>query len=241
MISPDTITSAAPAASPRAKPSLPSKVKTQAAPASKPAARAAAPRRRQGNKRSEATITGILEAADRVILESGAERISILDVCVAAGISRGTFYRYFASQEELIDAISRHKREIFHVLLAQEVGPCTDPDKRFETLIAHLDGYLETCNSRRLLLVAPEFALKFFKSIFHDSVIRFQDLLAPVFDAWDQRLGGRLDRELICELIIRFTLSEHLVDSASDRKSMPRRIGRMIDALRFGGVARTRR
>lgn len=201
----------------------------------------ATPKRRQSNKRSEATIGNILGAADEIILASGAERISILDVCAKAGISRGTFYRYFASQQELLDAISRHKRENFHKVLVQVITPISDPDQRFEALIAYLDEYLETCNSRRLLLVAPEFAMKFFQRIFHDSVVRFQDLLAPVFDAWDERMGARLDRELVCELIIRFMLSEHLIGGASDRKTLPRRITRLIEALRFGGAVRVRR
>jgi AcrR family transcriptional regulator len=200
----------------------------------------AAPRRRRGNKRSGETIESIFVATETVILQTGTERISILDVCNTAGVSRGTFYRYFSSQEELLDAFSRHQRESFHRSLAEMLAPYTDPDA-----LRQANQLPRRLPDRRQL--APHAGgcagvrIELFKRIFHDSVVRFQDLLAPVFDAWDERLGVKLDRELICDLIIRFVMSEHLVGADAERRAMPRRIGRLVDALRFGGVTRIRR
>ncbi len=210
-------------------------------PAAAPPPLAAPARKRRSNKRSEQTIENIMAAAEEIVLESGAERISILDVCVAAGVSRGTFYRYFASQEELLDAFSRHKRERFHLALIAAAGHIHDPDERFAAVIRYLVHYLEHGKARRLLVVAPEFALGFFKRIFHDAVVRFQDVLGVVFDAWDERLGIKLDRELICELLIRYVLSEQLVPGDSDRKALPRRVARMVEAIAFGTAPRARR
>lgn len=198
-------------------------------------------KRSRSNKRSELTIANILAVTENIVLESGAERISILDVCRAADVSRGTFYRYFASQEELLDAFSRHKRERFHIALAEAVEAYQDPDERFAALIRYLDHYLEHGRARRLLVVAPEYALGFFRRIFHDSVVRFQDVLAVVFDAWEARLGVKLDRELVCELLIRYVLSEQLVPGDTDRKALPRRIARMVESLLVGSSSRARR
>lgn len=197
--------------------------------------------RRRGNRRSERTIEKILACTEAIVLESGAKRISILDVCRAAGISRGTFYRYFASQDELLDSFSRHKRERFHRALQTLVAQHTEADARFASIIAFLDNYLQSSNARRLLEAAPEYALGFFKRIFHDSVVRFQDALGIVFESWERQLGVRLDRELVAEMLIRYVLSELLVPSDGDRKAIPRRIGRMVDALLTGAPARTRR
>ena len=191
-------------------------------------------RRGRSNRRSEQTIANILMVTENIVLKSGAERISILDVCREAGISRGTFYRYFASQDELLDAFARHKREQFHVTLAEAVQPYQDPDERFDALIRYLDHYLEHGRARRLLVAAPEYALGFFRRIFHDSVVRFQDVLGSVFDAWEARFGVKVDRELVCELLIRYVLSEQLVPGDADRKTLPRRIGRMVEALATG-------
>jgi AcrR family transcriptional regulator len=198
-------------------------------------------RRVRSNKRSEITIANILVATENIVLESGAERISILDVCRAADVSRGTFYRYFASQDELLDAFSRHKRERFHMALAEAVESYEDPDERFAALIRYLDHYLEHGRARRLLVVAPEYALGFFRRIFHDSVVRFQDVLEIVFDAWEARLGVKLDRELVCEMLIRYVLSEQMVPSDSDRKTLPRRVARMVESLTTGTSSRSRR
>ena len=198
-------------------------------------------KRSRSNRRSEQTIANILAVTETIVLESGAERISILDVCRAANVSRGTFYRYFASQDELLDAFSRHKRERFHVALAEAVESYQDPDERFAALIRYLDYYLEHGRARRLLVVAPEYALGFFRRIFYDSVVRFQDVLAVVFDAWEARLGVKLDRELVCELLIRYVLSEQLVPGDTDRKALPRRIARMVESLTAGTSSRARR
>jgi AcrR family transcriptional regulator len=198
-------------------------------------------RRKRRNRRSEETIDNILVATEQIVLESGAERISILDVCKSAGVSRGTFYRYFSSQDELLDAFSRHKRDRFHRALVEAVGPFDDPDERFEALIGYLENYLEHGKARRLLVVAPDYALGFFKRIFHDSIVRFEDVLGPVFDTWDDRLGSKIDRELVCEMLIRYVMSEQLVPGTNDRRSLPRRVARMVTALMGAGVTRARR
>lgn len=193
------------------------------------------------NRRSEETIANILVATEEVVLRSGAERISILDVCEVAGVSRGTFYRYFSSQEDLLDTFSRHKRDSFHRSLTLALGDLTDPDARLNALIAYLDDYLEQSRARRLLVVAPDYALGFFRRIFHDSIVRFQDLLDIVFDEWDSRLGVRLDRELICEMIIRYVLSEILVPESAGRRLLPVRVKKLVTALAIGSTSRNRR
>jgi AcrR family transcriptional regulator len=190
------------------------------------------------NKRSGDTIAKILATTEEIILQSGAERISILDVCHDSGISRGTFYRYFSSQDDLLDAFSRHKRDQFHARLIELTAASQDPDERFQAVLGFIDDYLERSRARRLLLVAPEYATRWFQRIFHDSVHRFQDVLAPVFDAWEERRGIVLDRELIGELMVRFILSEVLVPSGADRRNLMRRMERFVVMLLSGRVAR---
>lgn len=195
------------------------------------------PRAQGRNKRSDETIRQILVAAEQVILESGVERVAILDVCEVAGLSRGTFYRYFKSQDELLDAFSAHKRERFHMALHAATAPYLVPDERFKALIAYLDNYLKHSKARRLLEVAPDFAFGFFKRIFHDSIDRFQEVLGIVFDAWDARLGARLDRELVCEMLIRYVLSELLVPRKGDRRALLASVAGMTAAIAGQTVA----
>ncbi|MCY1212103.1 hypothetical protein D3C81_1889440 [compost metagenome] len=90
-------------------------------------------------------------------------------------------------------------------------------------------------------MVAPEYALGFFRRIFHDSIVRFQDLLGIVFDEWDARLGVKLDRELVCEMVIRYVLSEILVPEGSGRRLLPVRVRKLVAALTIGSTSRSRR
>jgi AcrR family transcriptional regulator len=201
------------------------------------AATSAAPAPPGRNKRSEETIKQIFAAAEQVILESGVERVAIQDVCEVAGLSRGTFYRYFSSQDELLDAFSKHKRARFHLALTAATAPYLVPEERFTALIAYLDNYLKHSKARRLLEVAPEFAFGFFQRIFHDSLERFQDVLGIVFDSWDARLGVKLDRALICEMLIRYVLSELLVPREGDRRALLASIAHMTAAIAGAGTS----
>lgn len=234
-----------PAAAPKKKVAVPAKkarVVGKAAAETLNGANGAAPVSKvKPNRRSEETISNILAATEEVVLQSGADRISILDVCKVAGISRGTFYRYFSSQEDLLDTFSRHKRDSFHVSLTAALGDIQDPEARLNGLFVYLDNYLEQSRARRLLVVAPDYALGFFRRIFHDSIVRFQDVLNIVFDDWDEKLGVRLDRELICEMIIRYVLSEILVPESASRRLLPVRVKKLTAALIMGSTSRTRR
>ncbi len=186
------------------------------------------------NRRSEETIATILAATEDIILRSGSDRVSILEVCEKAEVSRGTFYRYFSSQGDLLDAFSRHKRDNFHSALLVAAQVTDDPDRRFRAVVAYLEAYLESGQARRLLKVAPEYALGFFQRIFHDSVLRLQDVLAIVFDAWDARMGIRIDRELVCEMMIRYVLSEQLAPRGPTQRERSSR----IESLFLGLVSR---
>jgi hypothetical protein len=90
-------------------------------------------------------------------------------------------------------------------------------------------------------VVAPDYALGFFRRIFHDSIVRFQDLLGIVFDEWDARLGIKIDRELVCEMIIRYVLSEVLVPEGVSRRLLPVRVRKLVVALTVGSTSRSRR
>ena len=48
----------------------------------------------------------ILTAAERCFLRKGFRGASISDICAAAGISPGHLYHYFASKEEVVDAMA---------------------------------------------------------------------------------------------------------------------------------------
>jgi AcrR family transcriptional regulator len=49
----------------------------------------------------------LIDCAQRLFLERGYERTTINDVIAATGLSKGAFYHYFASKEDLLEAIAQ--------------------------------------------------------------------------------------------------------------------------------------
>lgn len=52
--------------------------------------------------RSERTRAAIREAANRLFLAHGVDHTTVDEICVAAGVSKGTFYLYFHRKEDLL-------------------------------------------------------------------------------------------------------------------------------------------
>jgi AcrR family transcriptional regulator len=58
-------------------------------------------------RRREQVLEGLLTAAGALLAERGLAQVSVEQILLAAGISRGTFYGYFGSKAELAAAILR--------------------------------------------------------------------------------------------------------------------------------------
>jgi len=68
--------------------------------------------RRPAERRTE-----LLDAAERLFSERGLDATTVADIAKAAGVAKGSFYGYFASRDELIDALNaRLGDDLFGVL-----------------------------------------------------------------------------------------------------------------------------
>ena len=87
-------------------------------------------RTRVGQERSNRTRLRILEAAMRVFAEKGPDAPVIQDFIIAAGMSRGTFYNYFNSIEELLIATSKQLEDDLIVSIQAEIESMPSPVER---------------------------------------------------------------------------------------------------------------
>lgn len=71
-------------------------------------ARAAAAEQRRAKTRER-----LLDAAAAVIADKGPDATSVEDIVAAAGVSRGTFYNYFPTTDELIHALNTRSADAF--------------------------------------------------------------------------------------------------------------------------------
>ena len=68
--------------------------------------------RRPAERRAE-----LLDAAEHLFAGRGVADVTVADIAAAAGVSKGSFYGYFASKEELVAALNeRFGNELFAVL-----------------------------------------------------------------------------------------------------------------------------
>ncbi|NNC38700.1 MAG: TetR/AcrR family transcriptional regulator [Hyphomonadaceae bacterium] len=182
--------------------------------------------------RSERTVQDILNATFAVLMEKGTDSLSIRAVCDKAGISRGTLYRYFASKEALIEAATLHLRNQTDKRVADAVDHLDDPKKRFEAFLDYTLENIESAESRRLLRTEPAFLLNYFRENFDHFKKRIDRALGPVYDSWDERLDGKLDRDLVSELFVRYALSETLIPTSTNSEDLPQRVRKMLKLLR---------
>jgi AcrR family transcriptional regulator len=82
----------------------------------------------------EAVRDRLLEATRRCLTRKGYEGTTVRDIATEAGVAIGTLYNYFASKEDLIEALSEH---VLGADLAQ-LGADTDP----EALVALLRDFV---------------------------------------------------------------------------------------------------
>ena len=84
-----------------------------------------------GRRRRAATETKIIRVAIQIFAERGPDTPVIEDFIKAAGIARGTFYNYFKSTEELLQATSEWLREGLITLIDNEIKSLKSPAIRF--------------------------------------------------------------------------------------------------------------
>lgn len=73
-------------------------------------------------RRAAETRAEIVEAAIRLFIEQGFDATSMSDVAAAAGVSRRTVYRYFATKDDIVFEAPRRWLEVFDAVL-EDRGP----------------------------------------------------------------------------------------------------------------------
>ena len=99
----------------------------------------------------------ILDAARRLVLGTGARKLSLSDVATLAGVSRPTIYRYFASKEDLIDALGTQERRRFEAAMERAMSAVSGV-ARLEAAVDVVAKFVEDQPPGRQLDLEPGFA-----------------------------------------------------------------------------------
>ena len=151
-----------------------------------PASDATAPRgRRSPRATGDDRELAILATAERLLVEKPLTAISVDDLARGAGISRPTFYFYFASKDAvLLTLLDRVVAEADAMTEAAFEHPAADASAAWRRAIT---VYYETFRAHRALTLA------WAEARFTNGEVR--DLWGRVFDGWVQRCAGAIEAE----------------------------------------------
>src|SRR5947199_6095009 len=83
----------------------------------------------------EKTRAKLLDAAKRVMAGKGVEGTTIAEIAAAADVAPGTFYNYFTTREEILDAVAAGLIEEFRRVMAAIQRTVDDPAERISVAI----------------------------------------------------------------------------------------------------------
>jgi AcrR family transcriptional regulator len=83
-------------------------------------------------------VTALLEAARKVIAETGKARVA--DIVAEAGLSNDAFYRYFESKDALIAALIEEGTERLAALAAHQMAAEADPEAKVRVWLEMMVG-----------------------------------------------------------------------------------------------------
>jgi AcrR family transcriptional regulator len=167
-----------------------------------------------------------------MLLDRGTAKMSLSGVCLDAGVSRGTLYRYFSSKEQLLSAVTAHIRAKAGQKLKEATQGHNEPLDRLKAVVGFLNDYLDTAQLRRLLEVEPSFALDYLRKVIPEFITGMIDVLNPTFDYWDEILDTKLDRWFLTELMVRHTLGDLVVPSAQERRQVLSQLSGLVHLVR---------
>jgi AcrR family transcriptional regulator len=106
-----------------------------------------------GVEKRKQTRVELIAAAFRVFAEKGFEAPVIDDFIVASGLSRGTFYNYFKTREEILKAVADELAREINDRILPLLKPLTDPAERICACLLCFIGMAAADETRGWILV----------------------------------------------------------------------------------------
>ncbi|HEX3333517.1 MAG TPA: TetR/AcrR family transcriptional regulator [Acidimicrobiales bacterium] len=169
----------------------------------------------------------ILTAALGLVGRRGVRRLGMREISEAAGVSRGTLYRYFPSKDDVLAAAADYDERRFSVGLDEVLAAVTAPADRIGVFIDYAFDFIRSHPARILFESEPGFVLSYLldhlPALRGELVVRLGDAL----DAVPVVAQGELDREQLADIIVRLFLSSWIMPE-SDEASLVQSVSRIL-------------
>ena len=178
----------------------------------------------------------IVDAACRLLAELGSsERMTLSAVALAAGVSRPTLYRWFATRDDLLAAIAARQESRFYDGLAHALGPERSPAGRLDAALRYLVTYLDETLGTESLLREPGFTLRSLAASIPKQRATWVRLVGDALARLPAVRAGQLSVEQAAELFLRLAYSHFLIPSPEPEVLL--QCMRSIAGLRAGAAS----
>ncbi len=161
-----------------------------------------------GTGRTDKGVDRIMAGTMAALQKQGTYKLSVSDICRAANVSRGTFYRYFNDKDEVLEALAQHFEDGVSAAFDAAIEANPDPAVRTKVVVDAIVAYRAASGDwNRMLTVAPEFTLDFTRNTFPALVGKVTAALGPAAEDAPPVRAGLLTSEQFGELFLRVLLS----------------------------------
>ncbi|MBL3567274.1 TetR/AcrR family transcriptional regulator [Rhodovulum sulfidophilum] len=108
-------------------------------------------------KPAEVRLDELMSAAERLFLSQGVDATTVNEIVEAAGVAKGTFYHYFSSKNEMLEALARRYTERFLKSVQEAIDGCSPDDweERLRVWIhANIETYVKTYRTHDIVYTA---------------------------------------------------------------------------------------
>jgi len=166
----------------------------------------------------------ILIAALGLIGRQGVQRLGMAQIADAAGVARGTLYRYFPSRDHVLAAAADYDEVRFRAGLDEVLASVRGPDERIGAFVGFAFDFIRSHPARPLFESEPGFVLSYLLD--HLPAMR-SELIGRLGDALDTVpavRNGYLDRERLADVIVRLFVSSWIIPETDEAS--------LVDSLR---------
>jgi AcrR family transcriptional regulator len=169
----------------------------------------------------------IVSAALQLIGRRGVKRLGMQEISEAAGVSRGTLYRYFPSKDHVLTAAANYDERRFTQGLADALASVPEPAARIRAFVAFSFDYIRTHPARALFESEPEFVLSYLLDHLPKLQGAVLEQLGEALDAVPAVASGQLNRTQLTDIIVRLFASSWLI-AESDERSLVQSINHVL-------------
>lgn len=169
----------------------------------------------------------ILIAALGLIGRQGVQRLNMAQIADAAGVARGTLYRYFPSRDHVLVAAADYDEARFSAGLDEVLDSVLEPEARIGAFVTYAFDFIRSHPARSLFESEPGFVLSYLLD--HLPALRNEltERLGDALDTVPVVRSGDLDRDQLADVIVRLFASSWIIPE-SDETELVQSLSRIL-------------